>query len=170
MSDANRAGGGAPTGEIDWVGAALPQKSIMPPPVGAAPARRCGAGTIAPGAALAQKSISPQATHHTRRSSLSFILGRVAISPDIRAAAPEYLVDDHPVPASVEDERAPMEQAYPDEPPLPSAFPRLRQRLDTATPFWRDTSLRLHPRAYYFDRDRENANNSVAVFRIARRR
>jgi len=74
--------------------------------------------------------------------------------------APEYIVDEQPAPASAEDERAPMEVLYPVEPPLPSVFPRLKKRLETAAPLWRDTQLRLHPRAYYFDRDRENANDT----------
>jgi hypothetical protein len=87
----------------------------------------------------------------------------VVLAPDTRASAPEYIVDEQPAPASVEDERAPMEEVYPVEPPLPSVFPRLKKRLETTAPFWRDTQLRLHPRVYYFDRDRENANNSEAL-------
>ena len=87
----------------------------------------------------------------------------VALAPASRAAAPEYIVDEQPAPASVEDEQAPMDDVYPIEVPLPSAFPRLKKRLETAAPLWRDTQLRLHPRVYYFDRDRENANDSVAL-------
>jgi hypothetical protein len=90
-------------------------------------------------------------------------LAVVALAPDARAAAPEYLVDEQPAPASVEDERAPMEEAYPEEVILPSVFPRLKKRLEKAVPFWRDTQLRLHPRVYYFDRERENANDSEAL-------
>jgi hypothetical protein len=90
-------------------------------------------------------------------------VGFVMLAPDTRAAAPEYIVDEQPAPASVEDERAPMEEVVPDEVPLPSAFPRLQKRLEEAVPFWRDTQLRLHPRVYYFDRDRENANDSEAL-------
>jgi len=86
----------------------------------------------------------------------------VALAPDTRAAAPEYIVDEQPAPASVEDERAPMEDVYPEEVPVPSAFPRIKRRLEKADPFWRDTQLRLHPRVYYFGRDRENANDSEA--------
>ena len=87
---------------------------------------------------------------------LLFIVPRLAAtSPCTLAAAPEYLVDEQPVPASVEDERSPMEEAYVEEPGLPSVFPRLRKRLDDAAPFWRDTQLNLHPRVYYFDRSRE---------------
>ena len=55
-----------------------------------------------------------------------------------------------------------MEEVYPEEVRLPTAFPRLRKRLEKATPFWRDTQLRMHPRTYYFARERENTPNSKA--------
>jgi hypothetical protein len=87
----------------------------------------------------------------------------VVLAPAARAAAPEYMVNEQPAPASVEDELSPMEEVYPVEVPRPSVFPRLKKRLETAAPFWRDTQLLLHPRLYYFDRDRENANNSEAL-------
>ena len=87
----------------------------------------------------------------------------VALAPATRAAAPEDLADEQPAPASVEDELSPMGEVVPLEVPMPSAFPRLKKRLETAAPLWRDTQLRLHPRVYYFDRDRENANDSVAL-------
>ncbi|MGB5726807.1 MAG: OprD family outer membrane porin, partial [Thiogranum sp.] len=87
----------------------------------------------------------------------------VALAPATRAAAPEYLADEQPAPASVEDELSPMGEVVPLEVPMPSVFPRLKKRLETAAPLWRDTQLRLHPRVYYFDRDRENANDSVAL-------
>ena len=86
----------------------------------------------------------------------------IVVALDTRAAAPEYLADEQPAPASVEDERAPMEEV-PVEIPMPSVFPRMKKRLEKAVPFWRDTQLRLHPRVYYFDRDRENANDSEAL-------
>jgi hypothetical protein len=79
------------------------------------------------------------------------------------ASAPEYLVDDQPVPASVVDENAPMEEIHPEDVMEPSVFPGLRERLDTTAPFWRDSRLRLHPRVYYFDRDREESDDSVAL-------
>ena len=94
---------------------------------------------------------------------LPVTLGLAATSPDTLAAAPEYLIDERPVPASVEHEPAPMEEIYPEESWLPSAFPRLRECLRTAAPFWRDTQLNLNPRMYYFDCSRENANNSEAL-------
>jgi hypothetical protein len=90
-------------------------------------------------------------------------LGLITAAPASFASAPEYLVDESPVPASVADEPAPMEEVYPEEARLPSVFPRIRDRLDTRSPFWRDTRLHLHPRVYYFDRTRDNANDSEAL-------
>ena len=64
------------------------------------------------------------------------------LATDSRASAPEYLADDQPAPASVEDELSPMEEVVPIEVPLPSVFPRLKRRLERAAPFWRDSQLR----------------------------
>jgi hypothetical protein len=90
-------------------------------------------------------------------------LAAIAFAPGARAAAPEYIATDQPAPASVEDERSPMEEAYPDEVTVPSVFPRLKKRLETAAPFWRDTQLLLQPRIYYFDREREIVHDSEAL-------
>ena len=94
---------------------------------------------------------------------LSITLGLATTSLDTLAAAPEYLLNEQPVPSSVVDETAPMEEAYAVERRLRSVFPRLKERLGKASPFWRDTQLNLHPRVYYFDRSRENADNSEAL-------
>ncbi len=80
-----------------------------------------------------------------------------------RASRPEYISSEQPAPASVADEITPMDELVPIEVPVPSIFPRLKKRLETAPPFWRDTQLRLHPRVYYFDRERDNADDSVAL-------
>ena len=79
------------------------------------------------------------------------------------ASAPEYLVSEQPVPASVDDENPPMEAAYAEAVLPPTAFPRLKKRVADADPFWRDSRLYLRPRSYYFDRQRENTNDSVAA-------
>ncbi len=98
-----------------------------------------------------------------RRYLLPMALVAVLVAADGQASPPEYIVNEQPVPASVQDERTPLEEAYPVEVPLPSAFPELKKRLETAAPFWRDTQLRVHPRVYYFDRQRETSNDSVAL-------
>jgi len=63
---------------------------------------------------------------------LAMLLVVVALAPAARAAAPEYIVDEQPAPASVEDERAPMEEVVPVEVPMPSVFPRLKKRVVVA--------------------------------------
>ena len=93
----------------------------------------------------------------------TMLLAMVALAPETRASPPGYIADEQSAPASVKDERSPMGEMYPIDVPVPSLFPRLKKRLETAAPFWRDTQLFLHPRVYYFDRDRENANDSVAL-------
>jgi hypothetical protein len=98
-----------------------------------------------------------------RPGGLAVSLVVLALVPQAWASAPEYITDEQPAPASVEDEVSPMEEVYPVEVPMPSVFPRLKKRLERAAPFWRDTQLRLHPRVYYFDRDRQNADDSVAL-------
>jgi hypothetical protein len=87
----------------------------------------------------------------------------IVFAPGVRAAAPGYITDEQSAPASVEDEHGPMEEVYPIEAPAPPGFSRLKERLETAAPFWRDTELRLHPRVYYFNRHREDAPDSVAL-------
>ena len=79
------------------------------------------------------------------------LMSLVVVAPVTRAAAPGYIVDEQSAPASVEDERVPMEHVVAVEPPLPSVFPRLKKRFETAAPVWRDTQLRLHPRVYNND-------------------
>ena len=85
------------------------------------------------------------------------------LAPYTWASPPGYIADEYPAPASVKDEHTPMEEAYLIDDPVPSLFPRLKKHLETTAPFWRDTQLLLHPRVYYLDRDRENANDSVAL-------
>lgn len=85
------------------------------------------------------------------------------LATDIQASAPEYISAEQPAPGSVDDETGPMEELILIEVPEPSLFPGIKKRLEKAAPFWRDTRLLMHPRVYYFDRDRENANDSEAL-------
>jgi len=81
----------------------------------------------------------------------------------VSASAPEYVVSEQSVPASVQDEKPPMAEAYAEVVLPPSDFPGLKGRLADAGPFWRDSRLYMRPRSYYFDRQRETANDSVAA-------
>lgn len=79
----------------------------------------------------------------------------VFIAADFKTASatePEYLSGEEPVAPSVEQSQGPMEEAYTPEVNLPSRFPGLKKRLETATPFWRDTQLTLLPRTYSLNR------------------
>ena len=84
-----------------------------------------------------QALVSRRSAFHVR----AIWIVAIALAPETRAAAPEYLLDDESAPASVVDQSGPMEEAYPVEVPAPSIFPSLKKRLETADPFWRDTQL-----------------------------
>jgi hypothetical protein len=79
------------------------------------------------------------------------------------AAPPEYIAHQQPVSASVDEETSPMEYAFTEELPPPGFLPNLKRRLEQAPSFWRDSRLYLRPRSYYFDRQRENTDDSVAA-------
>ena len=99
----------------------------------------------------------------SRRHVPALWLVLLAVAAESRAVPPEYITSEQPVPASVEDEVTPMDGVVPIKVPVPSVFPRLKKRLEKTAPFWRDTGLLLHPRVYYFDRQRDNADDSVAL-------
>ena len=63
----------------------------------------------------------------------------------------------------MEDEAVPMEEAYVEEVLPPTEYPELKGKLEDAAPFWRDSRLYVRPRSYYFDRERENTQDSVAA-------
>jgi hypothetical protein len=90
------------------------------------------------------------------RNSLVVLLLSLLGSYGARAAPPEYIAAEQAAPDSVEDEQTPLGEAFPIERLLPPVFPRLKKRLAKAPPFWRDTQLLLHPRSYYFDRQRDD--------------
>ena len=67
-----------------------------------------------------------------------------------RAAQPEYIADQLPAPSSVRELRGPLGFALDVPERRPSAFPELKQKLASLSPFWRDTLLNLRVRSYYF--------------------
>jgi hypothetical protein len=79
------------------------------------------------------------------------------------ASAPEYLATEEPAPASLEDEPAPMAEAYVETELPVGRLPALRKRVAKAPSFWRDSRLYLRPRSYYFERQREGAPDSLAA-------
>lgn len=82
----------------------------------------------------------------------------------VSASAPNYLSAEQPVAPSVEQSEGPMEDAFTAEKKrrLPLLFPNLKQRLQTAPPFWRDTKLSVLPRMYSLNRTRDEASDRSA--------
>ena len=90
------------------------------------------------------------------------LLAIVSCGP-VLAASPEYIANEQPVSASVVEEVSPTDYAFTEEAPPPGFVSDLKKRLEQAPPFWRDSRLYLRPRSYYFDRQRENTDDSVAA-------
>ena len=82
--------------------------------------------------------------------------------PVARGAQPDYIMEEQTAPATVEGTKQPIGGGFVEEEPVPSYFPGLEQKLEPLSPFWRDTSLTIKPRTYYFDRHREEARDSTA--------
>lgn len=63
----------------------------------------------------------------------------------------------------MEDAKGLITQGFHVKPFELSLFPRLKRRLESLPPFWRDTSLAVKPRSYYFERNRHRGSgDSVA--------
>ena len=77
------------------------------------------------------------------------------------AAGPDYSREKRPVEDTLDDAKGLITRGFEEKVFEDSVFPRLKQRLDSMPPFWRDTRLAIKPRSYYFDRDRD-IGDSVA--------
>ena len=77
------------------------------------------------------------------------------------AAQPDYLTQERPVPGSVKDLREPLSEAFFEE-EIPSFFPRLKQKLEAMPSFWRNSSLALNVRSYYYYKDTTNTRDNEA--------
>jgi hypothetical protein len=72
----------------------------------------------------------------------------------VLAAEPNYIAEENPSDDSVREERGPLEYLQPKEDPKPpSVFPELERKIQHLPPFWRDTTLNVHIRSYYFGSD-----------------
>ncbi len=78
------------------------------------------------------------------------------------APASESTLDDEPAPTSAAELEGVLGEAFEEEPPPPTLFPRLRDRLKDLPPFLRDSQLRLHLRSYAFNRRRTDDTRSAA--------
>ena len=86
---------------------------------------------------------------------LSMLAGPLSASP------PEYLAAEKPAAASVEDEQPPMVEAYAEVELPTTGYVGPREPSDAA-PFWRDSRFYARPRSYYFERQRDDAPDSLA--------
>ena len=68
-----------------------------------------------------------------------------------RSRAQEYIGDEEPPPASVEQDVTPMERTFRLFPERPGLFPRLKEKLKDLPPFFRDTKLDVNLRTYYLN-------------------
>jgi hypothetical protein len=81
------------------------------------------------------------------------------VSPQAFAAGPDYLREEDPVEDTMEDAKGTITKGFFTKPFRLSLFPRIKKRLESLPPFWRDTRLAAKPRTYYFDRDRDSGNS-----------
>jgi hypothetical protein len=79
----------------------------------------------------------------------------------LSASPPEYLAAEKPAAASVEDEQPPMVEAYAEVELPTTGYVGPREPSDAA-PFWRDSRFYARPRSYYFERQRDDAPDSLA--------
>ncbi|MGB5749050.1 MAG: OprD family outer membrane porin [Desulfobacterales bacterium] len=79
------------------------------------------------------------------------------------AARPNYIANESPAADSVRNTKTPLEELQPKKAIQPqSVFPELKQKMKNLPPFWRDTSVNLHLRSYYFNSDIIDANRKEA--------
>jgi outer membrane porin, OprD family len=114
--------------------------------------------------------MTTSATSRPRRSVLAILLTMVVLGPSVAvaqtAAQPAPLTETYPirrdVPAGLpEDDLVRSPDVAP--PPRPETFPRLKERLSTLPPFFRDTDLRLRLRTFYFNRQNDDDTASEAL-------
>ncbi len=75
--------------------------------------------------------------------------------------AQEAISEEEPTPSSVDEVRTPMGRTFEEKekPPLPRFFPWLKEQLKDTPAFFRDTTLGLNVRTYYFYRDNYPGSN-----------
>jgi len=117
-----------------------------------------------------RKALNSELTHSTRSSSyttavvLLCLLIWLAGTHTSIASEPGYIADEGPAPGSVDEIVSPMSHAFEKpEKRKPSMFPSIRKRLESLSPFWKDSVFDLNIRSYYFNEDIDiAANNQVA--------
>lgn len=80
-------------------------------------------------------------------------LSHFVFSDACLASWPEYVLDDSTTEGDIKDQDTPLGAEFEEEAKEPSIFPRIKNKLISLPPFFRDTSLALRIRSYYYDRD-----------------
>jgi hypothetical protein len=80
-------------------------------------------------------------------------------------SAQEAISQEEPVPSSVDEVITPIERSFVERIRRPGFFPRLKEELKDTPAFFRDTSLDVNLRTFYFRRDRfdESVNSAWAL-------
>jgi hypothetical protein len=76
--------------------------------------------------------------------------------------AQEGISQEEPTPTSVDESVSPIERSFLEGIPRPGLFPKLKEELKDADPFFRDTKLDVNLRTYYFYRDKYDDTVSEA--------
>jgi hypothetical protein len=97
---------------------------------------------------------------YTIALALLLMVGTLVRPPS--ALAVESELDDSPAPDSVEDAGTPFEDIHYEEPRSTPIRSAVREALSEQAPFFRETSLVLQPRTYYFNRRREDGTRAKA--------
>jgi len=79
------------------------------------------------------------------------------------ASGPNYIANERPVADSVRNKKYPLEELQPLKKIQPApVFPGLKQKMKNLPPFWRDTSVNLRLRSYYFKTDIADTSDKEA--------
>jgi hypothetical protein len=89
------------------------------------------------------------------------VLVALLVARDVTFAG-EATLGEAPAPDSVEDLGSPVSQVFEEAIREESILPGLKRRLRDLPPFVRDTRIRVNPRNYYFDLQREDDSRSEA--------
>ena len=80
----------------------------------------------------------------------------------LKSRAQEEIRQEVPTPSSVDQSITPIERSFEPPPERPALFPRLREELKDAPPFFRDAKIDLNVRSYYLDSTNLDGSKSEA--------
>lgn len=86
----------------------------------------------------------------------------LSLRPSGYVQAQEYINSSEQTHISVDQVVTPIESTYQERLRMQRFFPWLKEKLKDASPFFRDTTLSVHLRTYYFDREKYDDSTSMA--------